>query len=113
MRLHQNCVFSAVNITNNAGTGTLLSAGFHPYSELIANFPSAFTPGGSGSISIVPYGTPFDGDVVFAVSTAAVAAATPLQVEALAALALPEAVERAVRLARGARDIPGLADGGR
>src|SRR5437899_4593999 len=62
---------------------------------------------------IVPYGTPFDGDVVFAVSTAAVAAATPLQVEALAALALPEAVERAVRLARGARDIPGLADGGR
>src|SRR2546426_1972015 len=62
---------------------------------------------------IVPYGTAFDGDVVFAVSTAAVAAATPLQVEALAALALPEAVERAVRLARGARDIPGLADGGR
>src|SRR5207244_4000469 len=62
---------------------------------------------------IVPYGTPFDGDVVFAVSTAAVAAATPLQVEALAALALPEAVERAVRLARGARDLPGLADGGR
>ena len=62
---------------------------------------------------IVPYGTPFDGDVVFALSTAAVAAATPLQVEALAALALPEAVERAVRLARGARDIPGLADGGR
>src|SRR3989442_1230261 len=59
---------------------------------------------------IVPYGTPFDGDVVFAVSTAAVAAATPLQVEALAALAVPEAVERAVRLARGMRDIPGLAD---
>src|SRR5436309_10778026 len=29
---------------------------------------------------IVPYGTPFDGDVVFAVSTAAVAAATPLPV---------------------------------
>src|SRR5438094_6453240 len=59
---------------------------------------------------IVPFGTAFDGDVVFAVSTAAVAAATPLQVEALAALAVPEAVERAVRLARGIRDIPGLAD---
>src|SRR6266404_1880808 len=36
---------------------------------------------------IVPYGTLFDGDVVFAVSTAAAAPATPLQAEALAALA--------------------------
>src|SRR5437870_2380280 len=61
---------------------------------------------------IVPYGTLFDGDVVFAVSTAAVAPATPLQAEALAALAVPIAVERGVRLARGVRDIPGLADGG-
>ncbi|HEU5259897.1 MAG TPA: P1 family peptidase [Gemmatimonadales bacterium] len=59
---------------------------------------------------IVPYGTLFDGDVVFAVSTAAVAPATPLQADALAALAVPEAVERAVRLARGIGDIPGLAD---
>jgi L-aminopeptidase/D-esterase-like protein len=62
---------------------------------------------------IVPYGTMFDGDVVFAVSTAAVAPATPLQAEALAGQAVPEAVERAVRLARGMRDIPGLADGPR
>src|SRR5207247_2253178 len=45
---------------------------------------------------IVPYGTLFDGDVVFAVSTAAAAPATPLQAEALAALAVPVAVERAV-----------------
>src|SRR5882762_4643118 len=59
---------------------------------------------------IVPYGTLFDGDVVFAVSTAAVVPATPLQAEALAALAVPMAVERGVRLARGLRDIPGLAD---
>src|SRR6266403_743929 len=59
---------------------------------------------------IVPYGTLFDGDLVFAVSTAAAAPATPLQAEALAALAVPTAVERAVRLARGLRDIPGLAD---
>src|SRR5213078_4854844 len=59
---------------------------------------------------IVPYGTLFDGDVVFAVSTAAAAPATPLQAEALAALAVPVAVERAVRLARGLRDIPGLGD---
>ncbi|HEX4573676.1 MAG TPA: P1 family peptidase [Gemmatimonadales bacterium] len=59
---------------------------------------------------IIPYGTVFDGDIVFAVSTAVRAPATPLQVEALAALAVPEAVERAVRRARGIADIPGLAD---
>jgi L-aminopeptidase/D-esterase-like protein len=61
---------------------------------------------------IVPYGTLFDGDVVFALSTGAAVPATPLQVEALAALAVPVAVERAVRLARGFGDIPGLADRG-
>jgi len=61
---------------------------------------------------IVPYGTLFDGDVVFAVSTAAATPATPLQAEALAGLVVPIAVERAVRLARGLGDIPGLADGG-
>lgn len=60
---------------------------------------------------IIPYGTLFDGDVVFAISTAARAPATPLQAEALAGLVVPTAVERAVRLATGARDIPGLADG--
>ena len=48
---------------------------------------------------ITPYGTLYDGDVIFAVSTAAVPAASPLQVEALAALAVPIAVERAVRRA--------------
>jgi hypothetical protein len=36
--------------------------------------------------------------------------ASPLQVEALAALCVPEAVERAVRLARGTVRVPGLAD---
>lgn len=63
---------------------------------------------------IVPYATLFDGDVVFATSTAHGVPAGPaagLQVEALAALAVPAAVERAVRLARGLGDIPGLADG--
>ncbi len=59
---------------------------------------------------IVPYGTLFDGDVVFAVSTATAAPATPLQTEALAALAVPMAVERAARLARGIGNIPGLGD---
>src|SRR5256886_2460726 len=60
---------------------------------------------------IVPYGTLFDGDVVFAVSTVATAPATPIQAEALAALAVPVAVERAVRLARGLGGGPRLADG--
>ena len=46
---------------------------------------------------ITPYGTLFDGDVIFAVSTATVPAKSPMQVEALAALVVPEAVERAVR----------------
>jgi L-aminopeptidase/D-esterase-like protein len=54
---------------------------------------------GSDAIArrITPYGTLFDGDVIFAVSTAAVKQKSPLQVEALAALVVPEAVERSVR----------------
>lgn len=58
---------------------------------------------------ITPYGTLFDGDIVFALSTAALAPASPLQAEALAAVAVPEALERAVRLARGTPQLPGLA----
>lgn len=46
---------------------------------------------------ITPYGTLFDGDVIFTVTTAAVRPKSPMQVEALAALIVPEAVERAVR----------------
>jgi len=99
-----------------AGRNTTLAVvatNARPRLDRVALHSLAHAAGDALARRIVPYGTPFDGDVVFAVSTAAVAAATPLQVEALAALALPEAVERAVRLARGARDIPGLADGGR
>jgi L-aminopeptidase/D-esterase-like protein len=59
---------------------------------------------------ITPFGTLFDGDVTFAISTAAIPAVSPLQVEALAAFAVPEAVLRAVRLARGRPGLPGLAD---
>ena len=59
---------------------------------------------------ITPYGTMFDGDVVFALSTNAVPAAHPVQAEAMVALAAAEAVERSVRLARGAGGVPGLAD---
>ena len=46
---------------------------------------------------ITPYGTLFDGDVIFAVSTATVNPKSAMQVEALAAQVVPEAVERAVR----------------
>ncbi|HTR21263.1 MAG TPA: P1 family peptidase [Gemmatimonadales bacterium] len=59
---------------------------------------------------ITPFATAFDGDIVFAASTAAVPPASPLHAEALAALAVPEAVRRAVRLARGVPGLPGLAD---
>jgi L-aminopeptidase/D-esterase-like protein len=60
---------------------------------------------------ITPFGTAFDGDITFALSTAAATPASPLQVEALAALAVPDAVERAVRLAHGIPGrVPGVAD---
>ncbi|HEU5324215.1 MAG TPA: P1 family peptidase [Methylomirabilota bacterium] len=73
----------------------------------------ALAQAGSDALArrITPYGTLFDGDVVFAASTAAVLPASPLQAEALAALAVPEALERAVRLARGTAAVPGLAGG--
>ena len=57
---------------------------------------------------VVPVGTAFDGDVVFACSAGA-AAGAPLQVEQLARLAVETAVERAVRAARGRDGIRGLA----
>ena len=59
---------------------------------------------------ITPYGTLFDGDVVFAAATAEAPAATPAQVESLAAGVVAEAVERAVRFAKGNPVTPGLAD---
>ncbi|OLC03780.1 MAG: hypothetical protein AUH78_02025 [Gemmatimonadetes bacterium 13_1_40CM_4_69_8] len=60
---------------------------------------------------ITPFGTLFDGDLTFAVSPGSVPVVSPLQVEALAAEAVPEALERAVRLAKGTPAVPGLADG--
>lgn len=50
MRLHQNCIFSSVVIEGNA-----LSAGTHPYSELIVSYPTNFAARGSGSITVRPY----------------------------------------------------------
>jgi hypothetical protein len=51
LRLHQNGVFSAVVIE-----GTALSAGPHPYSELVSTYPSNIDPNGSGSLIVQPFG---------------------------------------------------------
>lgn len=51
LRLHQNCIFSQVLIE-----GTPLSAGTHFYSELLASFPGNIAAGGSGSITVRPFG---------------------------------------------------------
>jgi L-aminopeptidase/D-esterase-like protein len=61
---------------------------------------------------ITPAATSFDGDVVFAVSPAQGdrARIEPVVIEALAIAAVEDAIERAVRLARGRDGIPGLAD---
>ncbi|MHB1862202.1 MAG: P1 family peptidase [Gemmatimonadaceae bacterium] len=59
---------------------------------------------------IAPAGSSFDGDVVFALCGRDGVSANALHVEALAAAALEEAIERGVRLARGSAAFPGLAD---
>jgi L-aminopeptidase/D-esterase-like protein len=59
----------------------------------------ALAQAGSDALArrITPYGTLYDGDVVFALSTAALSPASALQAEALAAMAVPAALERAVQ----------------
>jgi L-aminopeptidase/D-esterase-like protein len=57
---------------------------------------------------IVPVGTAFDGDIVFACAAGS-APGTALQVEQLARAAVETAILRAVRAARGRDGIPGLA----
>lgn len=59
---------------------------------------------------ITPVGTSFDGDVVFAVCQPDGPRGNLLPLEITATAVLEEAIERAVRLARGAHGIPGLAD---
>jgi L-aminopeptidase/D-esterase-like protein len=63
---------------------------------------------------ITPTGTTYDGDVVFAISAPGARPPVPpvssLNIETLAVVALEEAIERAVRNARGRDGIPGLAD---
>jgi len=59
---------------------------------------------------ITPAATAFDGDVVFAISPIEGPTADPAAIEPAAIAALEDAIERAVRLARGRDGIPGLAD---
>lgn len=59
---------------------------------------------------ITPVGTSFDGDVIFATAPVHGEPIPMLQVEALAVAVLEDAIERAVRTARGRDGIPGLAD---
>lgn len=61
---------------------------------------------------ITPAGSSLDGDVIFAVSpeNGTRASADAIMIETLAVAALEEAIERAVRFARGRDGIPGLAD---
>src|SRR6266487_3042468 len=103
--------FGAVGGAGGARNTTLAVVATNATLDRTALESLAHAAGDALARRIVPYGTLFDGDIVFAVSTAAAAPATPLQAEALAALVVPVAVERAVRLARGVGDVPGLADG--
>ncbi|HMC56877.1 MAG TPA: P1 family peptidase [Gemmatimonadaceae bacterium] len=59
---------------------------------------------------ITPVGTSFDGDVVFALCDPGAPRGTLMPMEMLATAALEEAIERAVRHARGRDGVPGLAD---
>lgn len=58
---------------------------------------------------ILPVGSAFDGDVVFACSAGGVEALA-IQIEQMAREAAETAIERAVRLAQGRDGVPGLAD---
>lgn len=57
-----------------------------------------------------PAGSSFDGDIVFALSPLEGPRAPLAQAEMLAVAALEDALERAVRLAKGRDGVPGLAD---
>jgi L-aminopeptidase/D-esterase-like protein len=61
---------------------------------------------------ITPTGTQYDGDIVFALCPRGGNEGVSAQAEQLAVLALEQAIERAVLLARGRDGIPGAADRG-
>lgn len=86
MILHQNCVFSAVKIE-----GTALSRGTHYFSELSANFPNNFASGGSGSLTVQPYGAPpaFAPQITTQPLSATLYAGSTTQLVAVASGAIP------------------------
>lgn len=90
MMLHQNCVFSAVKIG-----GAALSQGTHYYLELLANYPNNFAAGGSGSLTVQPYGTPprLAPQITTQPSSATLYAGSPTQMVAAASGALPLAYQ--------------------
>src|SRR6266581_4336691 len=96
-------VLNAVgNILDGAGA---VLAGARAADGTFADALTHFARGGA------PFGAVGKGrNTTLAVVATNATLATPLQTEALAALAVPMAVERAVRLARGIGDIPGLGD---
>lgn len=59
---------------------------------------------------ITPVGTMFDGDIVFAVACGDQWPPSVMAVEMLAQDATATAIERAVTMARGTKEVPGLAD---
>lgn len=59
---------------------------------------------------ITPMGTQYDGDIVFGVSSGKVVPRSCLAIELLAQEVTAVAIERAVQLARGTDDVPGMAD---
>jgi L-aminopeptidase/D-esterase-like protein len=61
---------------------------------------------------ITPAGTAYDGDVVFALAPLSGEPTDPVTAGVVASAALEQAIERAVRTARGRDGIPGLADHG-
>jgi len=59
LRLHQEVCFTAVRIHDpSLGIDTTLAPGIHYFTELIANYPNNFDPGGSGALVVQPFGTP-------------------------------------------------------
>jgi L-aminopeptidase/D-esterase-like protein len=82
--------------------------------DLDRNALEALAQAGGDALAsrITPFSTLYDGDVIFAATVGGAAPRSAIQAEAMAAEAVTQALERAVRLARGTPDLPGLADRG-
>ncbi|NIM49447.1 MAG: peptidase S58 family protein [Gemmatimonadales bacterium] len=92
------------------GNTTLVVVGTNAQLERVQLSEMAATSVDALAQRITPLGTRVDGDIVFAVSTGKQPEANPTTVELMAQSVAATAIERAVRLATGTREIPGLAD---